>query len=182
MTPSDDLIADYLPCFVQLWNPSVPGAVAEFGVYRGKSSKQLATLTGRKVYAFDTYAGLPEADFDPDLDIDSPYGFMPEHPSAEMFAGWPFIVPVVGRFADTLPKFDPAVRFAFCDLDSDYYESTRQVLDWLPGRLSDGAVLLLDDYKSHKGVRQAIHEFAEEWALGVKPIASNGAVVTWKSQ
>ena len=74
------------------------------------------------------------------------------------------------------------MRFAFCYIDSDYYESTRQVLDWLPGRLSDGAVLLLDDYKSHKGVRQAIHEFAEEWALGVKPIASNGAVVTWKSQ
>jgi hypothetical protein len=179
--------ADYSPYFKHLWPALVPGDVAEFGSYRGGSSRQLAELsseylTKRTVYAFDTFAGLPAADFNPDVDIDNPGGFTPEATAAELFAGWPSITPVVGRFADTLPKFDPAVRFAFCYIDSDYYESTRQVLDWLPGRLSNGAVLLFDDYKSHKGVRAAIHEFAEKWALEVKPIASSGAVITWRAR
>jgi hypothetical protein len=174
--------ADYSPHFKQLWNPAVPGAVAEFGVFRGGSARQLAQLTGRTVYAWDTYDGLPAADFNPDVDIDAPGDFTPEATAAELFAGWPSITPVVGRFADTLPKFYPAVRFAFCYLDSDYYESTRQVLDWLPGRLSNGAVLLFDDYKSHKGVRQAVDEFAAKWGMEVKPIASSGAVVTWRAR
>ena len=178
----DDLTADYLPYFDHLWKGNIPGHVAEFGSYRGKSAKQLATLTGRTVYAFDTFSGLPAEDFNPELDHDPPTGFTPEKTAAELFANWPTIVPVVGRFADTLPKVPDNVMFAFCYIDCDYYASAKQVLDWLPGRLNDGAVVLFDDYKSHKGIAKAVINFALNHSLEVKPIASSGAVVTWRAR
>jgi macrocin-O-methyltransferase TylF-like protien len=174
--------ADYLPYMDSLWGQQrhPKGDVAEFGCYRGGSARQLATLTGRTVYAWDTFTGLPAEDFTAELDIDTPGDFAPGATAAELFAGWPTIVPVIGRFADTLPKFPTEVRFAFVYIDCDLYESARQVLDWLPAHLSDGAVILLDDYNSHKGIHQAVTEFAADWKLKVTPIASSGAYVIWR--
>src|SRR5512139_3383206 len=83
----------------------LPGAIAEFGVADGGSTRQLAGY-GRPVFAFDTFCGLPAEDFHPDHSIDSrklmcPGGFTPRFSIEEMFSGYPNIHPVVGRFADT---------------------------------------------------------------------------------
>ena len=45
------------------------------------------------------------------------------------------------------------------ELDTDWYESTRHELQHLYPRLSQGGVLIIDDYGHWKGSRKATDEF-----------------------
>jgi hypothetical protein len=152
----------------------LPGAIAEFGVNNGGSTRQLAGY-GRPVYAFDTFCGLPAEDFhhDPTLDppkLLCPGGFTPVLPLEEMFSGYPNIKPVVGRFADTLPVFPAGIKFILIYLDPDLYESHRQVLTWLveTNRLEENAAIVCDDWFFLPGARRAIEEFIAKHVYRVK--------------
>jgi len=52
-------------------------------------------------------------------------------------------------------------------LDTDWYESTRHELIHLFPRLSDGAVLIIDDYGFWKGCRKAVDEYFAEHRIPV---------------
>ena len=141
------------------------GDIAEFGVYAGDTTRLLAGL-GRRVWAFDTYNGMPALDYDYNSDQDRcnpPGKFNPCKTPGELFEGYKNITPVVGRFADTLQTIKPSVKFVLVFVDCDYYASHKQVLRWLPRRLVDGAVLVFDDYQRCKGAKNAIDEFLQKY-------------------
>jgi hypothetical protein len=76
-----------------------------------------------------------------------------------------------GWFKDTLPLIDPGTRFCLVNVDCDLYESTRDVLDELfrNKRLSDGCILLFDDYLENRaskkfGQRKAWEECKAKFA------------------
>jgi len=139
--------------------PTIPyGALAEFGVYNGGSTRQLAGF-GRTVYAFDTFEGMPQVGFDPKLDECNPPGkFKPDLSVEAMFKDYPNIIPMVGLFDATLPQLHPDVCFAFVYLDCDQYYGHQVVLAALRDRMVTGGKFLLDDY-SLAGARKAVDEF-----------------------
>jgi hypothetical protein len=66
----------------------------------------------------------------------------------------------VGWFQNTLPAIAPKLGpLALLRLDGDWYESTRLCLEHLYPLLSSGGVVILDDYNSWTGCKQATDEF-----------------------
>jgi Macrocin-O-methyltransferase (TylF) len=171
--------------FAEMYEPlrNAPGCFGEFGVYNGGGARQLARLDpSRTVYAFDTYAGMPQPDYHPTEDYDNPPGkWRPAAGPAELFGGIQNIVPVVGRFADTLPSFPP-MAFVLAHIDCDYYESYMQVLDFLLDRMVPGGVALLDDYMQCLGASRAVNEWVAKHPGRIKaelPGFSQRNRITW---
>jgi hypothetical protein len=136
------------------------GLVAEFGVFHGRSLRQIATATEGEVHGFDSFEGLPE-----DWTANDPrgsystQGVLPKvPPNVTLHRGW---------FSDTLRTFLTAQRgpLRFGHVDCDLYSSTRTVLDAFAARLVPGTVLVFDDYLASgedDGERRAFAEFVAE--------------------
>ena len=68
---------------------------------------------------------------------------------------------VEGKVEDTIPGQAPQ-EIAILRLDTDWYESTRHELTHLYQRLVPGGVLIIDDYGTWKGSKDATDEFVAE--------------------
>jgi hypothetical protein len=68
---------------------------------------------------------------------------------------------VPGRVEDTVPRESPD-DIAILRLDTDWYESTKHELTHLYQRLAPGGVLIIDDYGTWRGAREATDEFLDE--------------------
>jgi O-methyltransferase len=163
---------------------AIPGAIVECGVWRGGSMHVVArTLhaigdTTRELYLFDTFEGMT-----PPTDKDITYG---GKPVAELLESRPKTAKIwaVASLEDVRQGFEtvpyPAERIHFVKgpvestlpgeapdeiailrLDTDWYESTLHELVTLYDRLASGGVLIIDDYGSYQGSRQAVDEFVE---------------------
>ncbi|MBV8801291.1 MAG: class I SAM-dependent methyltransferase [Alphaproteobacteria bacterium] len=155
---------------------NIPGDVVECGVWRGGSSI-LAALAlqkfgdrSRKVYMFDTFDGMtaPSAKdrrFDgtaaTDIFEDVKACASLEDVKANICrAGVPEgrFVFVQGPVEDTIPSAGPRT-VSLLRLDTDWYESTKHELHHLYPQLSDGGVLIIDDYGHWEGARKAVDEY-----------------------
>ena len=135
------------------------GQVLEFGVYHGRSIKQIAQRTQRPVHGFDSFQGLPE-DWKPGEGAGaySTDGRLPSVPeNVSLHRGW---------FVDSVAPFlrDTGQKVAFAHIDCDLYSSTRTVLDAIDNYLVPGSVLLFDDLLGYPG--HADHELRalREWS------------------
>lgn len=146
------------------------GLVLEFGVYHGKSIRQIAALAGMAdtmVHGFDSFEGIPE---DWGAEAKGAYstgGRLPEVPAnVRLHPGW---------FETSLPAFLRAeagpVRFA--NIDCDLYSSTRTVLELLAPRVVSGTVFVFDEFigygswreDEYKAFHEAVRQFG--WAYEV---------------
>jgi glycosyltransferase involved in cell wall biosynthesis/predicted O-methyltransferase YrrM len=162
----------------QICLDDIPGDFVECGTYRGGSLALLAavvkrySLRQRRVYAFDTFAGMPEP-----TEVDRSQGMAANDtewgvgtlkaPVEEYLAVVcqalgvaEVVVPVPGVFAETLPEYQGKIgEIALLHADGDWYESTWEIFD----RLFDGVVaegfIQIDDYGHWEGCRQAVEEF-----------------------
>ena len=165
----------------------IEGDIVECGVWRGGSMMAAALelqelgRTGRDLWLFDTFTGLPEPG-EQDVDFrgvdarDTYQGYAPvgedgsqwcyapreEVSHAMTSTGYPMnrVHLVEGKVEDTLPEQAPD-QIALLRLDTDWYESTRHELEHLYPRLQPGGVLIIDDYGHWKGARQAVDEYFE---------------------
>jgi hypothetical protein len=64
----------------------------------------------------------------------------------------------VGEVETTIPDQAPQ-EIAVLRLDTDWYESTHHELVHLYPRLSEGGVLIVDDYGHWQGARRAVDEY-----------------------
>jgi len=133
-------------------------------------------VTDRDLYLFDTFEGMPpptEHDRRHDgvpadrlLAASAPDSLIRAVASLEDvksgFARIPYpkerIHFVQGLVEETVPDRAPG-RIAILRLDTDWYTSTRHELEHLYPRLASGGVLLIDDYGTWQGSRQAVDEF-----------------------
>jgi hypothetical protein len=168
---------------------NIPGALVECGVWRGGSVlvmverlKQLG-VDDRDIYLFDTFAGMTAPT---DVDV-SPYiapateTWAATPPGEVAWAdllgdpdlygvegvrrllletGYPQdrLHFVVGPVEVTVPDQAPA-DIALLRLDTDWYESTAHELRYMYPLLSDGGVLIIDDYGHWQGARKAVDEY-----------------------
>lgn len=149
-----------------------PGLICEFGVATGKSINYLARrLKGQTIFGFDSFDGLPE-----DWRTNQPKGtFRTTLPRVEANVE---LVP--GLFQETLGDFlkahpEPAL---FLHLDADLYSSTRTILEAFEGRITQGTVLLFDEFFNYPGWQmgefKAFSEFATSTGLHFEYLAYNG--------
>lgn len=158
---------------------AVPGDFAEFGISMGTSFQVLAatiyaldsmsTRTGvapRSLIGFDSFQGMPQATMTADTEMpmvksgiwgpgtcESP-GIDAIRALAEQYLTTERVYLYPGWFKDSLPGVgNEHSRYALVHIDCDFYESTTQVLEHLFGtdRLSDGAILLFDDFLENRG-------------------------------
>lgn len=143
----------------------VKGDICEFGCFQGFVCRTIAEIwPNRTVYAFDTFEGMPEQDHTEALDSLNPPGKWKSDKAEtiERLSGLKNLVPVVGRFHETLrPNTEYVLpdQVAFAHIDSDTYESHKRVLAWLEPRLQNGAIIMFDDWGNLRGVNKAVKEW-----------------------
>lgn len=170
---------------------NIPGDIAECGVWNG-GSMLLAAMslihfgdTSRKIYLYDTFAGMPKPE-----DVDKRWDGVPALPTWESFkdAGklWGYggtaemvrqvmsasnypadkLVFVEGMVEDTIPG-QMAAQLSLLRLDTDLYKSTYHELVHLYPALVSGGIMIIDDYGFYQGSKIATDQYIAENKLKV---------------
>ena len=137
------------------------GLILEFGVRHGSSIRQLATLTSKPIYGFDSFAGLPEDWHEESKEVYSTKGKIPKVPThVTLIPGW---------FEETLPLFlaKHGEDVALINMDCDIYSSTKTVLDLLSARIKKGTIIIFDEYignlhweeDEHKAFKESVAQY-----------------------
>ena len=126
----------------------------------------------QKIYGFDCFDGLP---LDWRTDFERGTFKVDALPKVA-----PNVVLIKGLFSDTLPRFvaeHQTERYALLHIDCDLYESTKDVLTNLAGKIGTGTVLVFDEYFNYPGWQlgeyKAFQEFVLEKRLEYEYIAYN---------
>jgi hypothetical protein len=168
----------------QVVRRGIAGCVVECGVWRGGSSMAAALALleegdrSRDLYLFDTFEGMTKP-----LDVDRTADGTPAQVHLDrdvnrtghvwavadiegvgqnmISTGYPpeRIHLVKGPVEATLPSRGPPGPIALLRLDTDWYESTRHELRHLFPLLSEGGILIIDDYGHWAGARKAVDEY-----------------------
>jgi hypothetical protein len=163
--------------------------VAEFGVGRGGSAIILSYLINKfdgKPFLFDSFQLIPpptvvdgEKAFDRynqilsnknDTDYYGNIKNLKDVIAQEISEICPLdkVEFIVGYYQDTLKNYKKDVFFDLVHIDCDWYQSYKEVLDFLHSRLNEGAILQLDDYNTWEGVSKALEE--AKWLMHYKKI------------
>ncbi len=156
-------------------NNKIKGDYAEFGVFKGHTTieawkaSQRHGLGDTKFWLFDSFEGLPAISGD---DTDGPFETAEFSFSRKDFerklksnnVDFKRIRIMPGFFDNSLPEVKDAGRFSVVWIDCDLYESTVPVLNWLTGKLVEGAVICFDDWftfsgRADKGEQKAVGEW-----------------------
>jgi hypothetical protein len=116
------------------------GLILEFGVRHGTSIRQLASLTSKPIYGFDSFEGLPEDWHQESKEVYSTRAKIPEVTThVTLIPGW---------FDKTLPLFleKHQENVALINIDCDIYSSTKTVLDLLRAHIKKGTIIIFDEY------------------------------------
>jgi O-methyltransferase len=162
----------------------IPGAFVECGVWRGGSMHAVARtldlcgVRDRDLYLFDTFQGMTEpttrdrmvgqqdvtaADLMQESSKESRlWAIASKEDVLDGLSTLPYPQDrfhlVEGPVEDTVPDGAPE-EIALLRLDTDWYESTRHELVHLYPRLQPGGVLIIDDYGSWQGSKEATDEY-----------------------
>jgi O-methyltransferase len=145
---------------------NVPGDTAECGVFEGAGSYLICranaqnTLHQRHHFLFDSFEGLsaPAAQDgsywtagDMSASVETVQKNLAEFTGFSFHKGW-----IPDRFPDVENR-----RFAFVHIDVDLYEPTRDSLEFFYPRMSEGGILVCDDYaySSCPGATEAVNTF-----------------------
>lgn len=145
------------------------GDIVEFGSYKGGSAIFMASLlrefgSKAKVFALDTYAGMPETDSVRDMHHQGDFQdtSIDEFRDAIRRSGLEaWVEPVQGVFTDTFPGLVASGRpIALAHVDCDIYEGVKYGIEASKPWMVDGAYFVFDDplHGSCLGAMQAIEE------------------------
>ena len=147
---------------------NIPGDIIEFGSYRGGSALFMARLlrawgSTKKVFACDTFEGMPPTDRDIDMHskgdfADATLEEVKQARDAEGLSDQ--LVLVKGLFEETLPTLRQGRTFALAHVDCDICEPIKYVLREIDDYLSPGAYVVFDDplFSSCLGAMEACEE------------------------
>ena len=167
---------------------NIDGDFVECGVWRGGNAIIAADIFRRygldkKVYLFDTFAGMTEpSDDDRAISDNEPAMKHYEKEKTPTHSNWCYapieevrenfskrallgdnIVFVKGPVEETLRlQANVPERISILRLDTDWYESTKVELTTLYPRIVSGGCLIIDDYGWWSGSRKATDEYFEQ--------------------
>jgi hypothetical protein len=158
---------------------TIPGDIAEFGVWRGGNLMFMAKVMHlfdphgcKKIYGFDSFRGLTEfMDEDGDAiakrgvykgDLDELKALL------DLYELQDEVVIQVGSIEETLPKLlaeNKAIRFSMIYCDTDLFSSTKTILENLHPRLMKGGFFVFDEWNDacFQGEGVAVNEFLDSF-------------------
>lgn len=164
------------------------GAFVECGVWKGGCVALMGFVaeqakSGRKIWLFDSFEGLPAPGKKDTADKD---GVSPEDHTNKCIASMEDVEKIFfsilklnrknivirkGWFENTIPGAEKEIGpIAILRLDADWYESTKGCLDNLYDRVISGGYVIIDDYGFWEGCKKAVDEFLERRKLNVNLI------------
>jgi hypothetical protein len=175
----------------------VPGDLMETGVWRGgvvilmRAILKAHGVTSRRVWAADSFEGLPPPDVekypqDAGLNLhEEEVLAVPLEQVMENFRRYGLLDDQVrflkGWFRDTLPTA-PVKRLAVLRLDGDLYESTMDALVHLYPKLEVGGYVIIDDYNDILACRQAVSDYRISQRITGKIVQVDWTGVYWKKE
>lgn len=170
----------------EVYSGSLSGNVAELGVFKGEFAAAIKkAFPDRKLYLFDTFEGFDAA------------AVKQEHekfPESKEFNSAGFINTSVdsvlsrigdaekcvikkGLFGDTKASIEDS--FVFVNIDTDFYDSILEGLEFFYPRLVPGGYILVHDYSNHDlpGAQQAVRDFCAREKIAFSPCADISAVI-----
>jgi|ERR1700693_698441 len=165
----------------------IPGDFVECGVYQGGSAATIALAlkgTGRTTWLYDSFQGMPAS-----REIDGPeagevvgkcVGSEEKVHEAMKISGYePSQYHVrKGWFKDTFIQDLPS-KVSFLHIDADWYDSVILSLNTFYDRVSEGGIIVLDDFGHWEGCREAYYDFVCQ--KRIKPLLErfNHTVAYW---
>lgn len=162
----------------------LPGDIVECGVFKGASLSRFAKFRDifqggslKKVVGFDVFGEfpLPEGKYVEDdavsrrkfiddagahsITEDNLMQFLENSGVSEN------IDLIKGDISKTIPEFlkeNPGFKVALLNIDLDLYKPTFDCLRYFYGRVSEGGIIILDDYNGFPGATKAIDEFFKD--------------------
>lgn len=191
--------------FEFVYKSETNGLYIEFGVFQGvsmaraiRSNTAWQKKMGRKhitrFIGFDSFQGLPQFEAGDQL---SNYGVFEEGQFADTSPAAVYttlereqvtsegVTLIPGFFSESLPAEstqnivgnDPV---AIIHIDCDLYSSARDCLDFVSGRIADGAVMLFDDWYCYRGRPDSgVHKAFSEWRSSAPYLVSDYFSYGW---
>ena len=164
------------------------GDFVELGCYKGDTSMLLAEViegSDKRLFIYDSFEGLPEKSA-PDVseagrDFVKGALLVTKREVKARFLRAGMKLPVIKKaWFNELSDADLPEKIAFAFLDGDLYESIRDSLRLVRGKLSEGAVVIVHDYQNEAlpGVAKAV----DEWLVqnpGHKTEIYRSMVIIW---
>jgi hypothetical protein len=149
------------------------GAFVECGVAKGGTLVMMKRVASNNhVWGFDSFQGLPPLTPEDEHSGQQHVGLnCCEGEGKEgviksfnlMNTNMSDVHVVEGYFEDSLPIYKSQIgEIAVLRLDADWYKGTRFCLDQLYDQVVDGGYIIIDDYGSWKGCKNAVDEFRKE--------------------
>jgi len=160
-------------CVETVLKEEVRGDLVETGVWRGgscilmKAVLAANTVSERKVWVVDSFAGLPAPSHAEDTAYDMsrekfPFLAVSLDQVRELFNRYDLLDDQVkflpGWFRDSLPQA-PIQRIAVLRIDADLFESTSDALTMLYSKVSKGGYIIIDDYRVLPPCKRAVDSF-----------------------
>ncbi|MBR0242825.1 class I SAM-dependent methyltransferase [Candidatus Saccharibacteria bacterium] len=157
---------------------SISGDFVELGCYKGDTSLLLAEI-GKKLWIYDSFEGLPEKSEKDFSVVGESFKagelFVTKREVKERFLRAGLKVPVIKKawFQD-LTEADLPEKISFALLDGDFYESIRDSLRLIDGRMVPGGVIVVHDFKNPAlpGVEKAVLEWNKDKNLKIEVFES----------
>lgn len=163
-------------CMDMIRTNNIQGDLVECGVWRGGCVIFIAAylsiygIRNRRVFAVDSFMGLPKPSVEPDREIDLSQELFPElsvsmETVKENFRVYGLdpedVIFLSGWFKDSLPDLNSRT-IALLRLDGDLYESTRDCLVNLYDKVVEGGIVIIDDWGVLPPCQQAVIDFFNE--------------------
>lgn len=139
----------------------------ECGVYAGGSACALDSVLEllhrhNPLRLFDTFKGIALANAARDKHVDGEFSDTSVEAVRELFEGKPYVSIHQGVFPATFEPFKDS-KICFAHIDCDVYASVKACIEFIWPRLSQGGILVFDDYfhPNCPGATQAVNEFLE---------------------
>lgn len=140
---------------------TMPGDLAEVGVYEGSTARLLCEQKGdAALHLFDTFEGLPAGVLESEQAMYKPNQYSCSLESVQEFlSDFTDVHFYKGYFPDSAGDLPADKRFSFVHFDVDLYQSTLDCLKFFYPRMLPSGIILSHDYSILEGVRQAFTEF-----------------------
>jgi O-methyltransferase len=155
---------------------NIPGDFVECGVWNGGSAATIALAlrnSDRKTWLYDSFQGMPPTS---ELDgieaakaVGSCRGSEEKVLEAMWYSGYKSDEYTIrkGLFKNTFQEPIPE-KVAILHIDADWYENVILSLNTFYDNITDGGVILLDDFGHWEGCREAYYDFVQQ--RGIKPL------------
>jgi len=142
---------------------SLPGNIAEVGVYRGGTARILtetSQLHSKTVHLFDTFEGMPEVDASRDIHRKGDFSDTSVESVKKQLGKLSNYVTHKGIFPETAAPVENEV-FSLVHIDVDIYKSVLDCCQFFYHRVTESGLMVFDDYGSETcpGAKLAVDEF-----------------------